>query len=156
MSKITKKPRTQPGKPQSAPPVSPPPPLPGHDGEYPAELADWHHDNYGENKDDFFTVFEHAADGMPERLVMTVFVNPAFGAKAEKAIANLIACAPDLWRCLRKLAPSVKSDSEGCAEFAEAEALLWDAAGRQPYDRVIDSADEEVVTDWLKAHRRSK
>ncbi|HEY7116552.1 MAG TPA: hypothetical protein VH475_08200 [Tepidisphaeraceae bacterium] len=95
-----------------------------------------------------FAVHELVGDfGMGVRIA-TITVDDGIDPESAARLANLMTAAPELWRELRETARwYLVKDTEQLDEFARLTEVLWDAAGRRPFEVAeADQADEPMWT----------
>jgi hypothetical protein len=105
---------------------------------YSPELAEWITCTNGQKgvdqKPNSFIIREETPDpfgcGMQ---VATVDIPERFSKSDAEKIARLMAWAPQLWQCLRELAPCALA-FEHFEEFNEAVLCLWSSAERYPFE----------------------
>lgn len=121
---------------------------------YRAELAEWMPAGWLDakgKKENRFDVHEDLGNHKAGKLIATIFVNPSVATgKAARDIAWLMSSAPDLWRMLLRVTPSLEDDDMNI-DFNEASHLLLCAAGRRPFDRRIPDDDQKIYVDQMRA-----
>lgn len=140
----------------NAPAQPSPPEYEQRENWYSPELARWSECPEADKDDPrSFRIYE--SSGAPYHkntaLLATVTIAPEFGPEDAKDIAQMMSCAPALFRALRTIAVNALDHIDGLQEFADALETLWMACGKYPYEWPHPDEKDDQIGEMVNACR---